>query len=339
MTALGLAVAIGTAWAAVSRENGIPRRLLVVSGSRLPTHELVLLIRSATGRRERFVTRLGSSLGDPAWSPNASRFAWTDWRGVHAERADGSGHRLLVKSPCPYSTCANYSFAWSPDGRSLVVGGAGRIGDRLVIASAETGKSTDVTPAQRRRGCISFGDPTCVQYAVIGWQRRTIAYETNTQRAGSPADSIWVMGKDRKHPRLLRTFKDPIHDSPYAALSPDGSTVALVTEHRDPGDAAFGPVDTATRELHVVRVDAGLEKPVWSPDGRLAVSTPSGIVILGARGTHRYSLHVRGAGLVWTRSDDLLFRRDADLFVSDGGRRPPRLLFRAPGIRSFVPNW
>ena len=105
--------------------------------------------------------------------------AWIGHQGVVVERADGSGKKVLVPASRTCSdVCTGFSFAWSPDSRSLAVGGAGVETNHLLVVAASGGKSVKVAPASR-----------ATNYFVVGWMPdgKSLVYERSSGTLGTRA--------------------------------------------------------------------------------------------------------------------------------------------------------
>jgi Tol biopolymer transport system component len=104
---------------------------------------------------------LQESLYKFAWSPDGSRFAFTDFEGVHTMRSDGSQSMLVAKMPLAEGSVP----VWSPDGTSLAfVGCIERENSDtgicdIYIVGAEGGAKQRVTRTPGMEGALDWWGP------------------------------------------------------------------------------------------------------------------------------------------------------------------------------------
>jgi Tol biopolymer transport system component len=229
---------------------------------------------------------------------------------------------VLVKPSTCSHACVPLTFAWSPNGKRLLVGGAGKQTEQFLIVSAKSGRKVAI---RRPRAWT--------EYRVIGWSSdgRTIAYLRNKRVGWNERLELFVSRSDGSGTKSLFRFASPEKDSPSASLSPDGRTIVFTTDHFDSHDPKVARVDTENGRVRVIR---GLNpllgvNPAWSPDGR-TVAFPGRIVTMSANGTHRQSLGVGGDFVAWIPNGDLIIGKGARVLLSKKGQERPRLLFRLP---------
>src|SRR4051794_3085886 len=133
----GLAVPAGSS-------SGAGARLYAVVAAYPGEPALSIDVRDGTGH---VVRSLGT--GSVArWSPDGTRLAWVDPRGVHVEAADGDDARLVAATPatrsCEQGCLGVPNVAWSPDSRSLAIGGAGQDTRHLQVVDLVSGSTTDI---------------------------------------------------------------------------------------------------------------------------------------------------------------------------------------------------
>ena len=142
-------------------------------------------------------------------------------------------------------------------------------------------------------------------------------------------------------PRTLFGFREPIHDSPVATWSPDGRSLAFVSEGRESHDPRFAIVDVAGRKLHRIPLIRPMpyEAPAWSPDSRrLAVAAGTRVVTLSRTGGDVRSLGTSGQIVVWSPGGQITIVRGshpAQVWASADGSHRARLLFRMPGSQGI----
>jgi len=197
-------------------------------------------------------TTTGSHL---QWSPDGTRFAFSDVGGIYVMNADGTGEKRL-------STEASDGWpTWSPDGTKLAFRGVRSDGDGIYVMNADGS-------GQRR---LTNGGEIWPAWSPDG---KRIAF------AGGPAQGaeISVMNTDGSGRRQL-TRLGGFSDDP--AWSPDGSKIAF--RHRSElwvvnvdgtaprslvspgGTMALDPQGSGANKLATAGGDpAG---PAWSPDG------------------------------------------------------------------------
>jgi dipeptidyl aminopeptidase/acylaminoacyl peptidase len=184
------------------------------------------------------------------------------------------------------------AFEWSPDGR------------RMVAVSTSHGATHDDDARRRGRGKKPSSDqPPESDYRFID----RLSYMLNG--AGFQYDQIrhlWLI--DATTGQATRLTDGPVSDL-EPAWSPDGATIAFVSERRRDHDLHFRPaihvVDVASRAVHAVTAGprSVFGTPVWLPDGRT-------IAALGSK------LEGRGG----SRNDIWLFAADGSEAHADGGR-------------------
>ncbi len=212
------------------------------------------------GQNPVHLTRGGGLVLSPSWSPDGSRFAYTEIRddvGALIVQSLAGGARVTVPTPV---SGINNGAAFSPDGSKLVFG---RV--------AEEG--TDVYEADVARMCCVHRLTTNGKYAInmtpsYSPDGRRIAFMST--RAG--AAQIYGMDADGTDQNVLVPFDGGETGSSYAPeWSPDGSTIVFGR------DAAGG------RQIFTYQIGRGRparqqtssgrqnEDPSWAPDSRHVV--------------------------------------------------------------------
>jgi len=312
-----------------------PRHYLIVAV--VPKYKTIVEIVDAQGRRERLLQKPQMMDSSAAWSPDRSLVAWTSRAGVMVERANGGRRRLVFPQPgrCT-TTCVPLTFAWSPDSRRLLVGGAGRQTSRLLTISLKSGRATDIVRPR-----------VWTEYRIVGWASngRQVAY---TRVSGKPGTAsccgldLIVARPDGTHRRTLFSLADPIHDVFAAAWSPDSRSIAFSTDNRDPHDPTLAIVDVATRAVHRLKHGGwGDKRPAWSRDSkRLAVALGGRTVTMTTRGGRVHALlAATGLSVAWSPSDQITIAGSAQprkVFASPNGTATAKLIFRLPSKVAVV---
>jgi Tol biopolymer transport system component len=222
------------------------------------------------------------------------------------------------------------TFAWSPDSRRLLVGGAGRQTGRLLTISLNGGRATDLVKPR-----------AFTEYWILGWapNGRQVAYTRDSGNPGTGsccrADLI-VARRDGTRRRRLFSLEDPIHDGFAAAWSPDSRSIAFSTDNRDPHDPTLAIVNVATRAVRRLHGGWGDQRPAWSPDSkRLAVALGGRTVTMTTRGGRIHSLlAVTGPSVAWSPSGQITIAgydpQPWKVFASRNDTSPAKLIFRLP---------
>ena len=225
--------------------------------------ELVEML-DGRGRLLRVVEEGRDGLVGARFSPSGNQIAWIDPRGLNVENTNGTRHRLLVAAaPHCAPICIGMSYAWEPNGDTIVVGGAGAQTNELLSVDVQSGIATRIAPVAR-----------FTEYQVIGYSpdgsQLAVDKQSGDEGAASCCKSLLIA----EHPngtgqRLLFSFFDAIHDGPGdATWSPDGHELAFTDDGMDTRDPHFAVVDVAT--AHVRSVNGFIpadDPPIWSPDG------------------------------------------------------------------------
>jgi len=233
------------------------------------------------------VTRNGSINLSPAWSPDASRIAWTSYKrdnpDVYVKELASGRTRVLSASPG-----INIGAAFSPDGSKVALSRSKNGDADIYVLDARTGK---VLERLTTGGGIDVGP---------SWSPDGSQIAFSSERSGG--SQIFVMpssgGPARRISRQGSFNTDPV-------WSPDGTQIAFVG--RDPGFDVFIADVESGRTTRVTQNMGDNEDPSWSPDGRYLVfsSTRSGtseIWLATSNGRHQVQL-TQGGGYsqpVWS---------------------------------------
>jgi Tol biopolymer transport system component len=206
--------------------------------------------------------------GEPAWSPDGSRIAFTSNRtgrsGIYVMHADGSRTRRLT-----ISEDGDVRPSWSPDGQQIVFARSGR--GRLYVIDADGRHLRALT----RDVGLADSDPAwSPDGTTIAFVRRPV---------GNGLAAIYLIGSDGHGLCRLTPFARSVYGP---AWSPDGSKIAYTS--REGTGFAIAVVDadgTGRRTLTREWLDF---TPAWSADGSK---------IVFAREATLYEMNADGSGL------------------------------------------
>lgn len=191
----------------------------------------------------------------PAWSPDGTRFAYTqlggEGPGAIILQSLATGTRLTVPTT---NSGQNITPTFSPDGRRLIFS---RMSEQA--ANLYTVNVADMCCAERLTAG-RFAENLSPAYSPDG--RRVVFVST---RSGAP--QIYVMSADGTDQELFIPFDFGSTGNSYAPeWSPDGATIAF---HRDvSGTPQVFTFDVASRQIRMRTGEGRNEDPSWAPDGR-----------------------------------------------------------------------
>lgn len=315
---------MGCLTAAMGSSAAMPAPRYAVVAARLPSYAGTVEILGPKGHVQRVLSR-GNDGWSASWSPNGSMIAWVDHRGLLVARADGTRPRLLVRaSRVCTQVCAPLTFAWSPNGHRLLVGGAGKQTSRLVSVAVWTGKQIDLVAAR-----------PYTEYDVLGWSPNGawIAYARSSGKWGTSTccDLHLVVARpDGSGARRLFRFADPIHDTPYGSWSPDSRSIAFTSDN--PHFAIVDVQSSTVRRITGISPLIG-PPPAWSPDSKRLAVIGEQVMTVDTSGHHVRRLGTGGERVVWTRGGTLIIVRgtsSSEVLATRDEHRRPHLLFRMP---------
>jgi Tol biopolymer transport system component len=211
-----------------------------------------IYVMNADGTDTRRLTSRIEIDGEPSWSPDGSKIAFTGWVGKYPQifvmNADGSERTQLT-----FERGWHGEPAWSPDGRQLVYTG---FNDSVEIYTMYADGS------RRTRLTSTLANEDHPTWSPDG---RKIAFVSN--RDGD--NEIYIMNIDGTD---IQKLTDNQAEDYYPAWSPDGERLAFVSELVTPtnpeGDAeifTMNPDGSDVIQLTSNSMDDG--DPAWSPDG------------------------------------------------------------------------
>ena len=185
---------------------------------------------------------------DPAWSPDASKIAFSSNRDGNPEiyviNADGSNMVRLTNNPF-----VDDMPAWSPDGNKVAFGSNRDGNTEIYVMNADGTGLTNLT-----------NNPA---YDVKpAWSPDGSKVAFRSDRDG--ISEIYVMNADGTN--ITRLTNNPTDDD-TPAWSPDGSKIAFVS-YRDGGNSEIYVMNAdGTNDTRLTNDPASARAPVWSPNG------------------------------------------------------------------------
>lgn len=314
-------------------------RLLVVAGA--GPHQVADVY---DGRGRLLHTVYGPADAALTWSPNGKMLAITSRAGVWVERANGSGKRQLVSitTSCR-STCQGLSVAWTPDGKTLAVGGVDPHRTGFELIDVATGR---VTLIGKQRHYVFYSP---IAFSPNG---RWLAYAFSSGNVGTTSccvEELVVSRADGTHPRVLHQFGDPIHDGPtFATWSPDSTRIAYTDDGESPKDPRLAIVDVRSGRMRALNPRHVYDQyPAWSPNARRLALTQyaAPVFTVATDGSHFHPLQIKGTAALWLRDGDLLIAVGKTRHQTEtshrierlpGARGKPRMFVTLPGHQQLL---
>lgn len=222
----------------------------------------------------RTVLAAGPEAGQPAWSPDGARIAFSrtarDGSRIWTMGADGSGaHRVTFKTP----DGAEESYpAWSPDGKRLAFARTRITSDAFITAlisvAADGSDQRTILSARRTQRLLVFSAPAWSLDGTRLLYTRTILDNHSFFRP-----SLYTIAADGSDRRLVA------RDAADADWSPDGSRIAFASIRDRNGESCGSDECSYDGEIYTARPDgsdlrrltdskAADSEPDWSPDGQ-----------------------------------------------------------------------
>ena len=225
------------------------------TGPEDPAPKVYVMDSDGRNQQELAATTRGTDL---TWSPDGTRFAFTDLGGIYVMNADGTGEKRLSSDP------SDTGPTWSPDGRKIAFQGRTERGrgiyemnddgsDRKRLTDLDEVHSPAWSPDGKRIAFGGFDAEGRMNIEVInadGSGRRTLARLDgySSSPAWSPDGSrivfrnnseLWVVSADGTGPRSL------VSPGGTAAINPQGSGAnKLSTSGGDPNEPSWSPDGT-----------------------------------------------------------------------------------------------
>lgn len=236
--------------------------------------------------------------GDPTWSPDGSRLAFTRDIGacntnLWVMNANGSGQRQVTYRDQPDTYACQLEPTWAPDGRELAFLRTNPDSSvlEIVVIDVDGGAERVVTPPEGPGA--SFGalelawSPDGGKIAFSAVREETMEDPTTGEPVVAAQYEIVTINPDGTGEQVVSAGLPgsrraaTLEEDRAPSWSPDGSRIVFMSQSQDPSCCGPWQIWVASRDgttIENVSTEATLDEtfPSWSPDGTLILFTRSG---------------------------------------------------------------
>ncbi len=212
-----------------------------------------LLVLEGNGTVRRLTTSPTVISGQPSWSPDGSKIAFTETVGagtsVFVINSDGTGLRRLTTSDQAWGP------SWSPNGSKIAFAqtlpGSHAFGRYGIFTTRSDGAGPPTRIAEASGNLVNILTSPAVRWSPAG---QWIAY-VNTSLGGN--SQIWIVPESGGAARLVGLGSSP-------SWSPDGSSMVITLQAAGSNQTEFATVQPRGGDLVKIAEGVGGE-PSWGP--------------------------------------------------------------------------